>query len=98
MFQDLHPACAKMGPDHGGLLGLAMSTMPNVVRELPSKIDIGRTFYESKNRNIIANSKDCDLTNLGHSLFEVFYVAEEGFPPGICPDQNMFCVIVMCDC
>jgi hypothetical protein len=71
-----------MGPDHGGLLGLAMSTMPNVVRELPHKVDIGRTFYESKNRNIIAKSKDCDLTNLGHSLFEVKYLAEDGFPSG----------------
>jgi hypothetical protein len=59
-----------------------MSIMPNVVRELPHKVDIGRTFYESKNRNTIAKSKDCDLTNLGHSLFEVKYLAEDGFPSG----------------
>jgi hypothetical protein len=82
VFQVLHPVCAKMGPDDGGLLGLAMSNMPNVVREFTHKIDVGRTFYESKNRNTVATSKDCDLTNLGHSLFEVKYQAEEGFPSG----------------
>tara|TARA_R110001592_G_scaffold258057_1_gene521799 strand:- start:1185 stop:1316 length:132 start_codon:yes stop_codon:yes gene_type:complete len=36
-----------MGLEHGSLLELAMRHMPNVVRELPSKINIIETFFES---------------------------------------------------
>jgi hypothetical protein len=87
-----------MGPKHGGLLELAMGSMPNVVWELPSKVDVNRTFYESANRNAKATSSACELTNLGHVLLEDNYFTEDGFPLGTCTDQNMFCVLVLCGC
>jgi len=87
-----------MGPTHGGVLELAMGSMPNVVWELPSKVDVNRTFYESANRNAKATSSACELTNLGHVLYEDKYFTEAGFPEGIFTDQNTFCLLAMCDC
>ena len=82
VFQALNPVCASMGPEHGGLLQLAMGSMPNVVWELHSKVDVNRTFYESANRNAKATSSACDLTNLGRVLLEETHFTEAGFPEG----------------
>jgi hypothetical protein len=80
--QRLSPVCRAMGIDHGGLLELACSTMPNVVRELPSKVDVPGTFYRSPHRDSPANSSQCGPTHLQEALLDTHYLPEEGGVPG----------------
>lgn len=78
-----------MGPEHGGLLELGMASMPNVARELPSKVDVVQTFYTSPNRNDEANSIKCGPTNLQVALLDTHHLPEDGVA-GIATVQNMF--------
>jgi len=81
-LQRLSPVGREMGIAHGGLLELAMSTMPNVVRELPSKVDVSGTFYSSPNRSGSANSSKCGPTHMQEAFLDTYYLPEEGGVPG----------------
>ena len=70
---------------------LAMSHMPKVVRELPSKIDIMETFFASPNRADKATSMKCGLTHLASAMLEHHVLPEEGGVLGMFAVRNMFC-------
>jgi hypothetical protein len=68
----------SMGIDDGGLLQMAINTMPNVVRELPSLVDVNETFYLSPNKDEGDASVKGSLSNLGVALLYNAYAPEDG--------------------
>jgi hypothetical protein len=73
----------SMGPDDGGLLQMAMDSMPVVVRELPSMVDVNETFYASPNKDEADACVKGSLSNLAKSLLELRLTPEDGGVDGV---------------
>jgi hypothetical protein len=82
LFQNLSPIARAMGGDDGDLLEMAMASMPKVIRELPSKVDIVQTFYANVNRAEKATSFQSGLSLLGVVLCEDLYIPEDSAAEG----------------